>query len=132
MTSIPRAFRFLASLMLGCAVLGAVACQGSSGTPDRMTDRCFVLVASVAPGEPVLAPSDSVHLTATYNAVAAECLPSVPASSLVWRSVTPAIASVDSVRGEVTAHTEGVVQVSAYAPGGSAVLGSTFVKVTAP
>jgi uncharacterized protein YjdB len=113
-------------------MLGLVACQGGSGTPDRNPDRCFVLVASVTPNTPVLTPADSVHLVATYNDVSADCLPPMPASALVWRSSDPAVASVDSLRGEVTAHAAGQVQVSAFVPGGSAVLGSTFVKVNAP
>ncbi len=119
-------------LALGCAVLGVVACQGTSGTPDRNPDHCFVLVASVTPSTPVLGPADSVRLTASYNAVAAECLPAVPASALVWRSADPTIASVDSVRGEVTARAAGVVQVSAYTPGGSNALGSASIKVAVP
>jgi hypothetical protein len=132
MTSIsPAIIRFI-TLALGCTTLGIVACQNESATPDRNPDRCFILVASVTPNTPVLVPSDSVHLAATYNDVSADCLPSVPASALVWRSADPAIASVDSLRGEVTAHAAGLVQISAYAPGGSSVLGSASVKVSAP
>ena len=120
------------SFALGCALLGIVACHNDSASPDRNPDRCFILVASVTPNTPVLVPSDSVRLVATYNDVSADCLPSIPASALVWRSNDPAIASVDSARGEVIAHTAGQVQISAYTPGGSSVLGSASVKVTAP
>jgi len=127
MRFLPHSVSRLTALALGCATLTTVACQGSLDNPDR----CFIVVASVTPNAPVLVPPDSVRLAATYNPVAAECIPSVPASELVWRSADPAIASVDLVRGIVTAHAPGVVQVSAYAPGGSTVLGSALVKVTA-
>ncbi len=126
----PAVVRFT-TWALGCATLGIFACQKESATPSRNPDRCFILVASVTPNAPVLVPSDSVRLAATYNDVSADCLPAVPASALVWRSADPAIASVDSLRGEVVAHAVGVVQISAYAPGGSSVLGSASVKVEA-
>ena len=132
MSSLSLALRRIAGLILSCATLSTIACQGTSGTPDRNPDHCFVLVASVTPSTPALIPADSVRLTASYNAVAAECLPSVPASALIWRSADAAIASVDSVRGEVTAHAAGVVQGSAYTPGGSDVLGSASIKVANP
>lgn len=132
MKSATPAINRITTMALACAALGMVACQNESATPDRNPDRCFILVASVTPNTPVLAPTDSVRLAATYNDVSADCLPNIPASALVWRSNDPAIASVDSARGEVTAHMAGQVQISAYAPGGSSVLGSASVKVSAP
>jgi uncharacterized protein YjdB len=117
--------RRAALLALGAA-LSSLACQDSNMSPDR----CFVVVASVTPSAPTLAPADSVHLTATYNHVAAACLPSVPTSALVWRSADPQVATVDSARGLVTAVAVGQTQVSVYAPRGSKVLGAAFVKVT--
>ncbi len=132
MRSMSHAAIHCTGFALGGAVLSIVACQNDSPSPDRNPDRCFILVAAVTPNTPVLVPSDSVHLVATYSDVSADCLPNIPASALVWRSNDPTIASVDSARGEVTAHTAGQVQISAYTPGGSSVLGSASVKVSAP
>jgi hypothetical protein len=121
----PSSYRLAALLALAASVPN-VTCQESTIEPDR----CFILVASVTPAAPTLIPADSVQLTATYNAVAADCLPHVPAGSLVWRSADPQVATVDSTRGVVTARAVGNAQISAFVPGATRVLGFARVQVT--
>jgi Bacterial Ig-like domain (group 2) len=116
----------------GSSLLIAFALAGACADTTNLPDRCFVIVASVAPAAPALAVDDTVRLAATYSNVAAECLPAVPASSLVWRSSDAGVATVDSASGLVTAIAAGTAQVSAFAPGGTQVLGLAFIVVTGP
>ncbi len=118
-------------LLLGAAALGCTS--GTALDTPITVDQCFVVAATMLPATPSLAVGDTVRLLVTYNKVAPACLPSVPASSLVMRSTNPAVASVDSTSGLVTARSPGQVTVSASVPGGAVVTGATaVVTVRAP
>ena len=102
-----------------------------SDTP-MVPDQCFLLVASVTPSAPTVTLADTIRLVATYNDVAAVCLPPVPAGALIWRSEDPTVAAVDSLSGLVTAVALGTSQVNAFAPRHTQVLGFAIVGVTSP
>lgn len=119
-------------VLFGGVLLAGSVLVGACDQTTTLSDRCFVIVAAVSPAAPTLAASDTVHLAATYNNVAAECLPSVPASALVWRSSAPDIATVDSLSGFVTGVAAGTTQVGAFAPGSTKVLGFARIAVTGP
>ncbi len=104
--------------LLLCA--GALACgKGNSlaGPVPPISDRCFIIVASLQPSGPVLAIGDTVRMHASYLDPNGSCLPSVAASALVIRSLNPAVATVDSATGLVTAVAAGHADVGAFLPG---------------
>jgi hypothetical protein len=103
---------------------------GSATTP--LPDRCFIVVARIAPDAPVVTAGQALQLTASYNAVSPDCLPGVPASALHWQSSDPAIATVDSVQGLLTGRRAGAAEITVHAPGRAAILGDAEVRVTGP
>jgi Bacterial Ig-like domain (group 2) len=110
--------------------LSPIACESSNSSPTP--DRCFIIVAEIAPPAPVVTVGESLQLTATYNAVSPDCLPDVPASALHWQSSNAGIATVDSTQGLLTGHRAGRTEVTVHAPGSAAVLGSTEAQVSGP
>ncbi len=116
-------------LLLIASWLPMTAC-GSATTP--LVDRCFIVVARIAPDTPVVTAGQSLQLTASYNAVSPDCLPGVPASALRWLSSDPSIATVDSVEGLLTGRRAGSAEITVHAPGMTGVLGGAEVQVTGP
>jgi hypothetical protein len=107
-------------------------CGSCNDAVRPLPDRCFVSISTVTPFSTTLAVGDTARFTIAYNPVSADCLPSVPASQLAWRSGNATIATVDSALGRVTARAVGTTVVSAYVPNTAVLGGSGFVIVVAP
>lgn len=118
------------SAMPLAAVLASASCGDAMST---LPDQCNILVATVTPYTPTIHPADTLTLRAAYTVgVSAACIPNVPAASLRWTSTAPAVVSVDSTTGIVTAHSAGSASVGVHAPGSEMGLGAALVTVTAP
>ena len=123
--------RFGRFMLVVAAELPPIGCDSSTASPIP-SDRCFIIVAKIAPTAPVVVVGQSLQLTATYSDVAADCLPDVPASALHWQSSNADIATIDSTGGLLTGHRAGQTEITVHAPGSPSVLGSTEARVSGP
>ena len=117
-----------------CCLAMLTALGACNSTDPILADRCFILVAEVAPAGPRLQIGDTVTMHATfYHNVAPACLPpDTTAAGLRWISGTPAIVAVDSGLGRLTAVRPGVTQIMVVPAGSGGVLGTTFASVLEP
>lgn len=112
-------------LLVAAAWLPLAACGSFTPTPDH----CFVMIARITPAAPVVTVGQSLHLTVTYNAVAPDCLPDVPASALLWKSAAPAIATIDSVQGLLGGLQPGQTEITVHVPGSTSIVAVTEAQV---
>jgi uncharacterized protein YjdB len=106
------------------------ACGSGTSAKVANPDRCFIVTATVSPSPAVVAIGDSVHLSAAFTGPR-ECTPSVPAARWQWWSSDTTVATVDSMRGVVTARRAGQAVMTVHVPGSSAGLGGGTVQVVA-
>lgn len=116
----------------GLLLLLAATSLPVAGCGSIMPDQCFIQIATITPAAPVVTVGHSLQLTVTYNDVAPECLPGVPASALHWLSAAPAVATVDSVQGLLTGRATGQTEITVHLPGSGSFVASAEAVVTAP
>jgi hypothetical protein len=105
---------------LRSSVTAATLAAAAAGCGFENPDHCFIQVASVVPGSPVLNVGETVTLRLRWNA-AGDCLPrDTTAKSLRWEiqamDSAEGIASIDSIRARVTALRPGEVEVDVRLP----------------
>jgi uncharacterized protein YjdB len=122
-------------MRMGSLFVTAIAACGMASaacnSADRIiSDRCFVIIATVNPNNPTMHVADTLMLHAAFTGPA-ECWPAdTTAAALRW-SASGSTVRVDSLTGLVTALSggNGDVQVRGVTTG---MLGSTVVNVVAP
>jgi uncharacterized protein YjdB len=121
--------RSLALVATATLVTAASACSGyDTVTPDQ----CNIKIVTVTPDDPSLVIAHTLPLHAAYTTgISPACVPTVPASSLIWVSTNPAVLSVDSITGVVTGHNTGAISVTLHLPGSTSSIGSVTVTITA-
>jgi len=120
----------MGSLFVTAIVAGGVASAACNGADRIITDRCFVIIATVNPNNPTMHVGDTLRLHAAFTGPAA-CWPAdTTAAALRW-SASESTVHIDSLTGLVSALSagNGDVQVRGATTGP---LGSTVVNVVAP
>lgn len=120
----------LSPLILSAALFAVTACNGGDTTSNP--DQCNINIVTFTPTSPSLVIGHTLALHAAYTAgISAVCMPSVPATSLIWVSTNPTVLSVDSVSAVVTGHNAGAISVTLHLPGSTSGIGSVLVNITA-
>lgn len=117
---------FLIVLAVGLA--WAAACN----TSPIISDRCFVIIATIQPSGPTMRVGDTLRLHAAFTGPA-ECWPAdTTAAALRWSAGQPAAyVQIDSLTGLATALAVGSTDIFVRGVT-TGMLGSTFVTVVAP
>jgi uncharacterized protein YjdB len=104
--------------------IASVACRG---TDPIISDRCFVIVATIQPSSPAMHVGDTLRLHAAFTGPQA-CWPAdTTAAALRWSAMDSTV-RIDSLTGLVTALRVGTGNVSLRAVTGMS-LNSTAVSV---
>lgn len=117
------------SLMFtGVAVLSLSACRNADVATADATDNpisCIMIGGPrVSPSDVTLHPGDTLGATATWR----YCPSGQLASSFLWRSGNPAVATVDA-GGLITARSAGSTVITAALPEDTVVMGALALKV---
>ncbi|HXY70826.1 MAG TPA: Ig-like domain-containing protein [Gemmatimonadales bacterium] len=122
----------LASTVLAAAASILVVAGCGRETTAAQQRTCSAPVVAVSPAAPELGVGDSLGMAAAYITAGDPCNPAVPAAALRWATTDPTLATVDSVRGLVTAVRKGNVGITVHEADSARVLGTTVVHAYTP